>query len=142
MQKVSAGRFPFRIKNLIMQKALHLFLVLMLFTACYSPERDCEKFRTGTFEFETYLNGEMVTSTFVRSDSLEIDQFQGKTDTSSVRWINDCEYIIKNLNPKNRAERQPIHIKILTTGKDSYTFEYGLVGESRKQKGEVKRVEN
>lgn len=83
-----------------------------------------------------------MTSTFVRSDSLEIDQFQGKTDTSSVRWINDCEYIIKNLNPKNRAERQPIHIKILTTGKDSYTFEYGLVGESRKQKGEVKRVEN
>lgn len=125
-----------------MQKTLHLFLILILFTACYSPERDCVRFKTGTFEFETYLNGEMVTSTFVRNDSLEIDQFRGKTDTSSVRWINDCEYIIKNLNPKNRAERQPIHIKILTTGKDSYKFEYGLVGESRKQKGEVKRVQD
>lgn len=115
-------------------------LVLMLFTACYSPERDCQSFRTGTFEFESYLNGEMVTSTFVRNDSLEIDHFRGKTDTSSVRWINDCEYILKNINPKNRAEQQPIHIKILTTKKDSYTFEYGLVGESKKQKGQVKKV--
>ncbi|MCM4160302.1 DNA topoisomerase IV [Antarcticibacterium flavum] len=115
--------------------------VLVLFTGCYSPERDCASYRTGTFEFETYLNGEIVTSRFVRNDSIEIDHFQGKTDTSSVRWLNDCEYIIKNLNPKNRAERQPIHIKILTTGKDSYTFEYGLVGDSQKEKGEVKRIE-
>ena len=124
-----------------MKKTLILLLVLMLFTACYSPQRDCDSFRTGTFEFQTYLNGEMVTSRFVRTDSIEIDHFRGETDTSSVRWINNCEYIIKNLNPKNRAERQPIHIKILTTSKDSYTFEYGLVGESNKQKGEVKRVE-
>ncbi len=118
-----------------------VFFVFLLFTGCYSPERDCASYRTGTFEFETYLNGEIVTSRFVRNDSIEIDHFQGKTDTSSVRWLNDCEYIIKNLNPKNRAERQPIHIKILTTGKDSYTFEYGLVGDSKKEKGEVKRIE-
>lgn len=114
----------------------------MLFTACYSPERDCDRFRTGTFEFESYLNGEMVTSTFVRNDSIEIDHFRGETDTSSVRWINDCEYIVKNLNPKNRAERQPIHMKILTTNKDSYTFEYGLVGESNKKKGKVTKVKD
>lgn len=114
----------------------------MLFTACYSPERDCDRFRTGTFEFESYLNGEMVTSTFVRNDSIEIDHFRGETDTSSVRWLNDCEFIVKNLNPKNRAERQHIHMKILTTNKDSYTFEYGLVGESNKKKGEVRKVKD
>ncbi|WP_394344198.1 hypothetical protein [Antarcticibacterium flavum] len=57
--------------------------VLVLFTGCYSPERDCASYRTGTFEFETYLNGEIVTSRFVRNDSIEIDHFQGKTDTSS-----------------------------------------------------------
>lgn len=124
-----------------MKNFLQLSLLFLFFTSCYSPERDCTSYRTGTYEFETYLNGEIVTSKFVRNDSIEIDFFQGKTDTSSVRWINDCEYILKNLNPKNRAERQPIHIKILTTGKDSYMFEYGLVGDSKKEKGEVKRIQ-
>lgn len=118
------------------------FIALLLLFGCYTPERNCEKFRTGTFEFQTYLNGEMVTSTFVRNDSIEIDQFQGRTDTSSVRWINDCEYIVKNLNPRNMAERQPLHIKILTTDKNTYTFEYGLVGETKKQRGKVKKVDN
>lgn len=124
-----------------MKPLLCLLLLSILFVSCYSPERDCSRFRTGTFEFQTYLNGELVTSTFTRTESTEIDVFQGQTDTSSVRWINDCEYIVKNLNPKNQAEQQPLHIKILTTEKDTYTFEYGLVGETRKQRGKVRKVE-
>jgi len=124
-----------------MKKIFLLLCVLFLFNACYSPERDCTKFKTGTFQFESYLNGELVTSTFVRNDSIEIDKFQGKTDTSSVRWINDCEYIIRNLHPKNRAERQALHIKIITSDKNTYTFEYGLVGETEKQKGTVKKID-
>lgn len=124
-----------------MKKLFLILCVLTLFNACYSPERDCAKFKTGTFQFESYLNGELVTSTFVRNDSLEIDKFQGKIDTSSVRWINDCEYIIKNLHPKNRAERKALHIKILTSDKNTYTFEYGLVGETEKQRGTVTKID-
>ncbi len=124
-----------------MKKLLLLLCVLPFFNACYSPERNCAKFKTGTFQFESYLNGELVTSTFVRKDSIEIDKFQGETDTSSVRWINDCEYIIRNLHPKNRAERQALHIKIITSDKNMYTFEYGLVGETDKQRGTVKKVD-
>lgn len=116
-------------------------LGLCCLTSCYEPERNCEDFRTGTFEFESFLEGELVKSRFVRNDSIEIDYFRGKTDTSSVRWINDCEYLISNLNPKNRAEEKPIHIKILTTKDNSYTFEYGLVGEARKQRGTVVKVD-
>lgn len=123
-----------------MKQLFLLFLILISTFSCYSPERECSRFKTGTFEFESYLEGEIVKSTYTRTDSIEIDQFRGETDTSSVRWINDCEYIVKNLNPKNRAEQQPIHIKILTTSKDSYTFEYGLVGESNKQRGTAKKV--
>ncbi|HSJ11924.1 MAG TPA: hypothetical protein VK916_04530 [Gillisia sp.] len=123
-----------------MNRLLSFIAILLLFNSCYSPERECDKFKTGTFEFETYLNGELVTSTFTRTDSIEIDRFRERVDTSSVRWINDCEYIVKNLNPKNRAEQQPLHIKILTTGKDSYTFEYGLVGEPNKQRGVVRKT--
>ncbi len=116
-------------------------LLLYLFSSCYNPERNCEDFRTGAFEFESYLEGELVKSRFVRNDSIEIDYFRGNVDTSSVRWINDCEYLISNLHPKNRAEEKPIHIKILTTKDNTYTFEYGLVGETEKQRGTVKKVE-
>lgn len=123
-----------------MNRLLSFTAILFLLNSCYSPERECAKFKTGTFEFETYLNGELVTSTFTRTDSIEIDRFRDRVDTSSVRWINDCEYIVKNLNPKNRAEQQPLHIKILTTGNDSYTFEYGLVGEPNKQRGVVRKT--
>ena len=117
-----------------------VFFSLLLVSSCYSPERDCQAFKTGTFEFESFLNGELVTSRFVRNDSIEIDFFQGKSDTSSVRWVNDCEYILKNLNPKNMAEEKPLQIKIITTEKDSYTFEYSLVGSPEKQRGTVRRV--
>ena len=120
-----------------------LILVLILagsLTSCYQPERRCADFRTGTFEFESYLDGELVKSRFVRTDSIEIDFFRGETDTSAIRWNNDCEYCIRNLNPENRSEEKPLHIKILTTDGDSYTFEYGLVGDSKKQRGTAVKV--
>lgn len=123
-----------------MKILLLCLLISTMFFSCYSPEKNCTDFQTGTFKFESYLNGELVTSTFTRNDSIEIDSFQGSVDTSSVRWINDCEYIIKNLHPKNMAERKPLHIKILTTKKDSYTFEYGLVGDPKKNKGTVTKI--
>lgn len=124
-----------------MKRIILLLLVIISLQSCYSPERDCEKFKTGTFQFQSYLNGELVTSTFVRNDSIEIDKFQGKTDTSSIRWINNCEYVITNLHPKNMAEKKPLSIKILTTKGNTYTFEYGQVGAPEKQRGTVIKIE-
>jgi len=113
--------------------SIFLFLV-----SCYSPERDCSNFKTGTFTYEALVGTELLTTTFVRNDSIEIDYFKGKIDTSSIRWINDCEYIVKKLNPRSRAEEKAIHIKILTTRTNEYTFEYCVVGEEKKQKGIAK----
>ena len=124
-----------------MQKSLLLIFILFSFSSCYQPERNCTNFKTGTFEFESFLDGELVKSRFIRNDSIEIDYFKGKTDTSSIRWINDCEYLIKNLHPNSRSEEKPIHIKILTTENNTYTFEYGLVGETKKQRGTAVKVE-
>ncbi|NJY62599.1 DNA topoisomerase IV [Salinimicrobium sp. CDJ15-81-2] len=124
-----------------MKKLFLGLLSAVSLSSCFQPERNCSDFKTGTFEFESYLEGELVKSRFVRNDSIEIDFFRGKSDTSSIRWINNCEYIIANKNPKNRAEEKPIHIKILTTKGNTYTFEYGLVGESKKQRGTVVKVE-
>ena len=115
-------------------------LCLLLVSSCFNPERNCKDFKTGTFEFQSFINGELVTSRFIRNDSIEIEQFMGKTDTSSVRWINECEYILKNMNPDGMAEEKAIHMKILSTTKNGYTFEYGQVGDAKKAKGKVRKV--
>jgi hypothetical protein len=114
--------------------------VLLLITSCYSPERNCQKFKTGTFSYEALVGTEVLTTVFVRTDTLEIDYFQNKSDTSSIRWINDCEYIVQKINPKNRAEKKAIHMKILTTQNNTYLFEYNIVGDSQKQKGTAKKI--
>lgn len=120
-----------------------LFTVLLcsvLFTACESPERNCDSFKTGSFTFETLLNGELVTTRFTRNDTLEIDYFEGKVDSSSVRWINNCEYIVRKIHPKSMSEQKAVHMKILYTEGDYYTFEYSIVGENIKQQGIVKKI--
>ncbi|MBZ9626813.1 DNA topoisomerase IV [Psychroflexus sp. CAK57W] len=121
----------------------HLILLTSLslcLASCYNPERECKDFKTGKFEFETYLDGDLVKTTFIRNDSIEIEIYENKKDTASIRWINDCEYVLKSLNPKNMAEEKPIHMKILSTSKNSYTFEYSIVGKDKKQKGRVTKV--
>lgn len=110
-----------------------LLLIFLLFaTACQQPERRCEDFRTGTFTFEEFVGGELKTTTFVRNDSIEIDYYDEKIDTFSIRWINDCEYVMKNLRPKNQSEERPVHFKIIKTEGDNYTFEYAMVIKKNK----------
>ena len=116
------------------------FLTVLLFTSCYQPERDCESFKNGTFEFEALVGTEVLKTTFTRNDSIEIDYFKGKSDTSSIRWINNCEYIVKKINPKSISEKNAIHMKILTTDNDTYVFEYNIVGDSNKQRGTAKKI--
>ena len=115
-------------------------ILFFLFISCYQPERECNTFKTGTFEFKALVGTELETTTFMRNDSIEIDYYKGKADTSSIRWINDCEYIVQKINPNSRAEKKAIHMKILTTEENKYTFEYNVVGEQKKQKGTAVKV--
>lgn len=115
--------------------------LLVLLASCYQPQRDCKTFKNGKFSFSTTINGEEKTTVFIRSDTIELDYFDGKIDTSAVRWINDCEYVVKKINPKNKAEEKSVHMKILSTTDNSYTFEYGIVGESNKSRGTAVRAE-
>ena len=103
-------------------------LIFFLFTSCSIPEKNCEKFKTGDYEFKTMINGKEYVSNFKRSDSIEVEFFQGKTDTSSVRWVSDCEFILKNINPKK--SKTSISMKILSTKENSYVFEYSIVGDN------------
>ena len=123
-----------------LQNTIYSLLLLTLLTSCYNQERNCTDFKTGKFTSETEIEGKKYTSTFERNDSIQIESYEGKIDTFKVRWTNDCEYIIQNMNPKNREEKKPVQMKILTTNSDSYTFEYSFVGDSKKQRGTVTKM--
>jgi len=80
----------------------------------------------------------LQTSTFLRSENLEIEYFNEEIDSASIRWINPCECVITKLNPVSNQDKRPISIKILTTNKNEYVFEYTLVGDQKnKQRGTI-----
>ena len=114
-----------------------LLIPLLTVMSCYNVEHNCKDFKTGKFKFEYEVDGDKKTTVFERKDSIEIETFEGKTDTSSIRWVSDCEYILQKIHPKNMAEKNAINMKILTTSKNSYTFEFGIVGSDKKQRGTV-----
>ena len=108
------------------------FILPLILVSCYNVERDCNDFRTGSFEFSTSINDSIVKSTFIRTDKYEIEQFNGIKDSSTIRWVNDCEFILTKINPKTNQEKRPIRIKILRTYGNSYDFEYSQVSNPQK----------
>ena len=120
-------------------------LLIFLISSCQNIERNCQDYKTGYFEFTFKTNGIEKTARFARTNNLNIDMFEGKIDSAAIRWINDCEFIQKKINPKNRAEQRAVHFKIIATTKDSYTFQYQNASpdnnkKKRVQKGTAYRV--
>jgi hypothetical protein len=130
------------ISKLFKMKKIILGLIALSLVSCYNQERNCKDFKTGKFRFDFEVNGIKKTTIFERNESVEIETFDGKTDTSSIRWVNDCEYILEKLHPKNLQEKKAIGMRILTTSKKTYTFEFGIVGSDKKQKGTVTKIED
>ncbi|MDA7711405.1 hypothetical protein N8873_05010 [Flavobacteriaceae bacterium] len=118
-----------------------LFAIFLLLLSCYSTERNCLEFHQGTFDFETIVNGQLETSRFVRNGTTEIEYYKAQVDTADIRWVNDCECILTKRNPTSNQDKRPIQIKILTTQKNTYTFEYSLVGDAKnKKRGTIKKI--
>ena len=84
-------------------KKILLLSPLLLLMSCYNVERNCADFKTGKFKFEYEIDGVKKTTVFERNDSIEIETYEGKTDTSTIRWVNDCEYILQKKHPKMKA---------------------------------------
>ncbi len=118
-------------------------ILLLMCLSCYSPQRNCNQFHKGTFEFKTIVGDELLESTFVRDENYEIETFNGKIDSASIRWVNPCECILTKLNPTSNQDKRPLSIKILTTNKNQYTFEYAIVGDKKNiQRGTVTKIDN
>jgi len=122
-------------------KKLTLLLLALLLVSCYDQERKCTDFKIGKFEFSQEIDGKKQTSIFTRTENLQIETFNGKTDTATVRWVNDCEFVLEKLHPKTMQEKKAISMKILYTKDNSYTFEYSFVGDAKKQRGIVTKIE-
>ena len=124
-----------------LQKIILFIAIFIAATSCYDAARDCKDFRTGKYLSTIIVDGKEMQTVSERGENAVIETFKGKTDTASIRWVNDCEYVLQQINPKSRAERQAISIRILTTTAKSYTFEYGLVGSDVRQKGTATLIE-
>ncbi|WP_445957741.1 DNA topoisomerase IV [Yeosuana sp.] len=116
-------------------KKLLLLLMCSTLLNCYQTQRHCNDFNTGHFYSEVYINEVLYKSEFTRTNKTQVEIYNGKIDSSLVRWINDCEVVFKTIHPKNMADQKDIHLKILTTTDSSYTYEYSYVGDTKKQKG-------
>ena len=117
------------------------FILPLILVSCYNVERNCNDFRTGSFEFTTSINDSIVKSTFIRTDKYEIEQFNGIKDSSTIRWVNECEFILTKIKPKTNQEKRPIRIKILRTYGNSYDFEYSQVSNPQKvNRGTINKV--
>jgi hypothetical protein len=118
-----------------------VFALLLLLVSCYNVEHNCKDFKTGKFEFIQEIDGKKNKSTFERTNDLQIETYNGKVDSASIRWVNDCEFVLQKLHPKNMLEKKTISIRILTTSKNTYQFEYSFVGDAKKQKGTVTKTD-
>ena len=120
-----------------------ILIFALLFMSCYNVERNCVDFKTGVFEFSTEVNDSIVTSTFTRTNEFEIELYNGIKDSSTIKWVNNCEFLLTKLNPRTNQERRPVGIKILRTYGDKYDFEFSQVNDPQKiSRGTVKRISN
>ena len=117
-----------------------IFSCFLTLISCYSPERQCSDFKVGEFKYEALVNGELETTIFKRNDSIQVEIYKGKTDTSQIRWINNCEFILTPLHPKSILDQYQIHMKIISTTEEAYTFQYNVIGENQKETGRAVRV--
>jgi len=123
-----------------MHKNIFLIPLLLLLSACFQAKKNCADFHLGNYQFVSVIGKDTLVSRFERFENYEVEYFNQKTDTSTLRWVNDCEYILKNKNPKNMSEQRSVPIRILSTTDSTYTFEYGLVGQNKKSKGTAKKI--
>ena len=118
-----------------------VIILSLLLTSCYSVERNCLDFKTGVFEFSTSINDSIVKSTFTRTNEFEIETYNGIEDSSTISWVNNCEFLLTKINPRTNQEKRPIRIKILRTYGEIYDFEYSQVSDAQKiSRGSVTKI--
>ena len=119
----------------MIKKIITLSIASAFFYSCYAPERNCQDYKTGTFSFDYVVTGEEKVGKFTRNEQYSVEYYDNKIDSATVKWLNDCEFVLQDV--KSKAS---VHMKILSTTNNSYTFEYRLVGDAKKIQGTATRT--
>ena len=127
--------------KLLVRAVLSSFLALFLNSCLENPNRDCLKHKNGYYKFSFEYNGEVMTSYFKRDQNLGVEVFNKKIDSSSIKWINNCEFIVTKLKPQNNTEKNPVNIRIISTSDSSYVFSFKNAIKKNNQSQEVVKGE-
>lgn len=103
----------------MIKKIFISLITCLIFYSCYEPNRNCEDYKTGTFKFIYELDGVEKEGKFTRNNTYSIDYYENKVDSATVRWYNDCEFVLQDINSKTA-----IQYKIISTTDSTYTFQY------------------
>ncbi len=99
----------------------YLFLLFVLtMTSCSTQTKDCSKFKTGTFKYSDN-NDWMITRT--DSTQIEINEKNGRTLKSSIKWLSNCEYVatVTDVNSSvNDIIGKVIKVNITETDEETY----------------------
>ena len=104
-----------------MKKLILLFIILTF--SCCAQEKKCTDFKTGTFKYTDQLYSDLKV---IRTDSTqtEINSKNGLEMHSSIKWINDCNYVLtitKVLNADlENVIGKTIEVEIVETKSDIY----------------------
>ncbi|WP_196894312.1 hypothetical protein [Aureivirga marina] len=99
-----------------------------------------KRFRSGTFEVPAGENHDKFT--FVRKDSLQIENYGGVIDTLIVQWQDDFNYTAKYLHPKKSIEKQIFHFQITGVKDNSYTYKFKIGDSNYNQEGTVIKIKD
>ena len=112
----------------MIRSASVLLVLLVCLSSCVEqPQRNCKDHHTGDYWVIIEQNGKKDSTLISRTEELQIEEYQQRRDTSYVRWLNDCEFVLRMANPKNKQEEKPLRFKIVSSDETSYAFEYSLV---------------
>lgn len=122
-----------------MRASCILICVLLFISSCKPGGNvDLNNFRTGTFEIPAGKGFDKTT--FVRTDSLQIEFYGDRTDSLSIKWKDNFNYTLLMLHPKSKLDKEPIRVRITGVTANSYDFE-AVIGHSNfKQKGKVTKI--
>lgn len=109
-----------RFKNI--STCISILVVFLTLSSC-AQEKKCADFKTGTFEYSDQLYSDLKV---IRTDSTqtEINEKNGLEMHSSIKWIDDCNYVLtitKVLNADlENVVGNTIEVEIFETKSDSY----------------------
>jgi len=104
-------------------KYILITLILIGLTSCKAQEKDCSKFRTGTFK---YTDPELKDWIIIRTDSVQIEENanSGRILKGKIKWHSDCQYTLifnEVIPPTDHLIGKKVNVDILNTESNTYT---------------------